>query len=78
MPSLVPPYTDDTIRRMAEECLREHHPDGSIPIPIEDIIDIRFRIDIVPYNDLRANYDIDGYVSQDGSSIYVDADVWNL
>jgi Zn-dependent peptidase ImmA (M78 family) len=74
--SLVPAFTEDTIRRMAEECLREHHPGNTIPIPIETIVEVKFEIDVVPWNDLLANYDIDGYIARDGGTIYIDGEVY--
>lgn len=73
--TLVPPYTDDVIRRMADELLREYHPKNTIPVPIEEIVEVGFGMDIVPMNELKAKYDIDGYVSR-GQTIYVDGDVY--
>lgn len=75
MQNLVPPYTDDVIRRMAEECLREHHPENTIPVPIEEIVEIKFKMDVVPMNSLRARHDIDGYIARDAQTIYVDGEV---
>lgn len=73
--NLVPPYTEDVIRRMAEECLREHHPSNTIPVPIEEIVEVHFGLDVVPANNLKATYDIDGYIAR-GQTIYVDGEMY--
>lgn len=74
--TLVPPFTDDAIRRMAEECLREHHPENTIPVPIDEIVELKFKMDVIPSNNLRANHDVDGYIARDGQTIYIDSEVY--
>lgn len=45
---------------------------NSIPIPIEHIIEYNYGINIVPLPGLLDLYGVDGFISSDFSSIYVD------
>lgn len=40
------------LRGLAEDYLGKHHPNGGLPIPIEDFIDLGLKIDIVPVEGL--------------------------
>ena len=53
------------------EVLRAEHATFAIPIPIEEIIEVKYRIDIVPVPGLQ-NFDCVGYIDSGLSSIYVD------
>ncbi len=35
----------DDLRRVADDALAKLHPEGSIPVPIEEILDLRYEID---------------------------------
>lgn len=50
---------------------------GSIPIPIENVIDPKLRMDIVPTPGLLDLADTDGYCSSDCNAIYVDEFIYN-
>ena len=62
----------DDLRPIAERFLAQHHPAGTIPVPIEEIIDLRFKMDIVPLPGLRDSFDIDAFISRDLTTIHVD------
>ena len=62
----------EDLRKRARRFLKKHHPDDSIPIPIEEIIDLQLRMDIIPMPGLRNSFEIDGCVANDLSSIFVD------
>lgn len=64
------PY--DSLRKVASEFLRQYHPAGTIPIPIDAIIDFRFQMEIVPIPGLLASYQIDSSISNDLTTIYID------
>jgi hypothetical protein len=67
--------TLDRIRRIAEGYLAKVHPSGSIPIPIEEIVDVIEKIDIIPVGCLSE----DGrgaYTARDKKTIYVDKSVY--
>jgi len=52
--------------------LREFHPDGSIPTPIEEIAEIKCGLDIIPLPGLRDLLEIDGFISSNLSCLTVD------
>ena len=60
------------IAEAADKFLREYHPSGTIPIPIEAIVEDQLGLDIVPLPNLQRDFEIEGYSSQDLRSIYVD------
>ena len=62
----------DELRAIAERFLAEHHPELTIPIPIEEIIEFQLELDIIPTPGLSKGFEIDGFLSRDFSSIYVD------
>jgi Zn-dependent peptidase ImmA (M78 family) len=45
---------------------------NSLPVPIENIIDINYNIDIVPVAGLQYLHTVDGFISSDYSRIYID------
>ncbi len=74
---LHPPFLSyDALRRRAEDFHRTHHPQGTIPIPIEEIVEFRYRIDIIPVPGLQEAFEVDGFISSDLRSITVDAFVY--
>lgn len=68
----IPDRSYGELRDIAVQFLAEHHPDGTIPIPIEEIIDFRLGLNIIPMPGLRKFFDIDGYVSRNLRDISVD------
>ncbi len=67
------PYlTYDKIRGIAENFLQKYHPEGTLPVPIEKIVEIDLGMDIVPYWNLFKDFGVDGYLTNDLMSIYVD------
>ena len=67
----------EEIKAEAEKFLEKYHPTNTIPIPIEEIIDNKLRIDIIPIPGLKKalqgyDLDIDGFISTDFKSISVD------
>lgn len=71
---LHPPFLSyEALRRRAGDFLRTHHPDGTIPLPIEEIVEFRYRIDIIPVPGLQEAFEVDGFISSDLKSITVDA-----
>jgi hypothetical protein len=68
-PSFVRP---ERLEAIAEEFLREHHPGLGIPVPIEEIVEFRLGLNIVPFPNLRAEFDVDGFLTFVPTTIYVD------
>ena len=75
--SLKPPvlsYAD--LGRRAGDFLRTHHPAMTLPVPIEEIIEFRFGMDIIPIPGLHAAFEVDGFISSDLKGITVDEFVY--
>ena len=69
----IPDYSAKDISRKAEEFLKKYHPSLSPPVPIEEIIEFQFHIDIVPLHGLHRAFEVDGFTSNDLTTISVDA-----
>ena len=65
------------IADIAETFLAEYYPNRTIPIPIEDIIDIKLNIDIMPLPGIQQVCEVDGFSSLDFSAIYIDDFVYS-
>lgn len=68
--------SNDDIRLKAEQFLSRYHPAGNIPIPIEDIVDLQLKIDIVSLPGMRRSSDVDAFISRDMTAIYIDEHVY--
>lgn len=71
----------DRLRSLSEDFLRAQHPSGKVPVPIEDIVEFKLRLDIVPVSGLRDalrvdGHGVDGYLSGDRTAIHVDEYVY--
>jgi Zn-dependent peptidase ImmA (M78 family) len=67
------PY--DKIREYALDFLYRYHPDYTIPIPIEEIIEFQLGMDIIPIPGLQKEIGCEGFLTGDLRSIYVDQGV---
>lgn len=68
----IPFLSEEEIQRRAEALLEKHHPSRTVPVPIEEIVEFALRLDLIPVPGLSENRGINGYLSSDRSSIYVD------
>ncbi len=64
--------TTQELRLQAEAILREHHPEGTLPVPIELIVEAGFGIDVIPVRGFKSGTDAEGGLSGDLSGILVD------
>ena len=67
-----PYFSDSDIRRRADEFLKDHNRQRRIPVPIETIVEVSYRIDIVPMPGLQKAFDVVAFISKDLSEIRVD------
>jgi len=67
---------DEEIIKNAIQFLNEFNKDKTIPVPIEEIIDLHFNIDIIPLPGIKQLCDVDGFSAPDFSAIYVDLFVY--
>ena len=68
----IPHLNYEQIRCKAEDFLAKYYPSGSIPVPIEDIVDLKMGINIYPIVGLKSAFEIDGFTSSDLREIAVD------
>lgn len=69
-------WSYEQLRRFAERYLSDAHPSGSVPIPIEELVDLHHKIDVVPMASLR-EWEVDAFTSRDRQTIYVDQRIYN-
>jgi Zn-dependent peptidase ImmA (M78 family) len=78
VPITAPTYSEPDLRGFAAEFLAEHHPDGSIPVPIDRIAERPpFSLDIVPVPGLQDNFDTVAYLTSDLTEIRIDEHVFH-
>ncbi len=69
--SKVPIHSYEDLRKKADEFLRNYNPSGAIPVPIEEIVEFEFDINIVPVLGLQRQLEVEGFTSGDLKNIYV-------
>ncbi len=62
----------DKIREEAEQFRKDHIFTPDLPVDIEHVIEAAFGIRIIPIKNLQKQCDMEGFISKDFSSIYVD------
>lgn len=67
--------SDEELERCALDFLKKYHPDFSVPIPIERILNTKLKVKLVPLSDLKKEFGIDGCLSRDMSQVIVDMDL---
>jgi hypothetical protein len=72
-----PYHSYEDLRRQADGFLAKYHPAGTVPVPIEEIIEFQFRIDIVPTPGLHQLLETDGFVASNLGEIWVDQFVYD-
>ena len=68
----VPFLSYEEIKSIAEKFLSEYHPEGSIPVPIEEIIELSLELDIFPIPNLQNILDTVGCSAYRISTIFID------
>ncbi len=68
----VPFNSYDSIKKKAELFLEKYHPSGTIPVPIEEIVEFDLKINIVPLPGLHKDMELDGFVASNLKEVYVD------
>ncbi len=72
-PHEVPFRSYQDLRTVAADFLAEYHPVGSIPVPIEEIVELKFDLDIIPIEGMLHGGDVYAFVSRDMTSISIDS-----
>ena len=63
----------EDIRRRAEEFLDEFHAERTLPVPIEEIVEFDFELEVVPIEGILDDLEVDAFLTSDLKRIYVDA-----
>jgi len=66
----------EKIGEIAYSFLSSYYPSLSLPIPIEEIAESKFNIEIIPVMTMKEEYDADGCLTSDFSTIFVDYHVY--
>lgn len=61
---------------IAEEFLKRYHPKLILPIPIENIAEQKLNLKIIQEMNLKKSYDVDGFLTSDLTTIFVDFDLY--
>ncbi len=67
---------EDLIKK-ADEFLNSYHPKRKIPIPIEEIVEIKLGFKIIAIPDLKNEIETDSYISIDQKTIVLDRNAYN-
>ncbi|MFO7654225.1 MAG: hypothetical protein R6X25_10435, partial [Candidatus Krumholzibacteriia bacterium] len=71
----IPYLPPENSRPRADAFLAEHNPEGILPLPIEEIIEFRLGINIVPVLGLQDRIGTVGFITSDLQEIDVDLEV---
>ncbi|MFO7610034.1 MAG: ImmA/IrrE family metallo-endopeptidase [Candidatus Krumholzibacteriia bacterium] len=71
----IPYLHPEDSRKRAEAFLADHNPEGLLPLPIEEIIEFKLGINIVPLAGLQGRIHTVGFTTSDLQEINVDLDV---
>lgn len=63
----------DDLRKRAEEFLEEFHEERTLPVPIEEIVEFDFEIELIPLEGILDDLEVDAFLTSDLKQIYVDA-----
>lgn len=63
----------DDLRKRAEEFLEEFHEERTLPVPIEEIVEFDFEIELVPLEGILDDLEVDAFLTSGLKRIYVDA-----
>jgi Zn-dependent peptidase ImmA (M78 family) len=66
--------TYQQIEEAAGNFAKEHNPTGTIPVPVEEILEFGISLEVVTHKGLFQQHDIDAFLSSDLKQIHIDED----
>lgn len=63
----------DELRVLAEDFLDEFHEERTLPVPIEEIVEFDFELEVIPLEGILDDLAVDAFLTSDVKRIYVDA-----
>jgi Zn-dependent peptidase ImmA (M78 family) len=65
------------IRQIADALLEEYRLENTIPVPIEELLDLKLGINIIPFPNLFRVHEINAFLANNLNSLYVDEHLYN-
>ncbi len=72
-----PYYSYKEIGNQTESFLNQYHPSQDIPIPVEEIVELKLELNIFPFPRLYKDHGLNGFLSYDLTTIYIDEMQYN-
>jgi Zn-dependent peptidase ImmA (M78 family) len=69
----VPKIGLEDVKKAAEKFLVKYHPSLNLPIPIEDIVELKMGIGLSAVNGIKQLLDIDAFINRNFTEIFVDS-----
>ncbi len=73
-----PRLSYEQIKNIAQKFLEKYHPKSTIPIPIEEIVELQLNVKISTIPNLKRECDTDGFINSGFTEITLDDNVFNL
>lgn len=70
------PFLEDAVIREIADNFRNKYWNDSIPVDIENIIDVSLRINIIPVSNLSSEFDTVAFIAADWENLYVDKKIY--
>jgi hypothetical protein len=64
LPFRAPILSYEKVNERAQEFLEKHGIGGKLPVPIDEVIEFEYGIDIVPFPNLQRDFDIEGFMEE--------------
>lgn len=74
MSAVIKYLAPQVIEAAAEAFLDKYHPERSLPIPVEEILDLKLGVNIVPIPGLLNLHNVDSFLALNLNELYIDHD----
>jgi Zn-dependent peptidase ImmA (M78 family) len=72
----IPFLPPEDIEAAADGFRAEWHPEGTVPVPIVEIVELKLRINIVPSAGLLNQHNVDAFLLRDLKDLIIDQDIY--
>lgn len=76
-PKIIKYIHKDDLIKLSNNFLNEYHPAGELPVPIEDILELKLKMRVIPTPGLMKNFGIDSFLCSDMARIGIDETCYN-
>jgi Zn-dependent peptidase ImmA (M78 family) len=67
-----------TIWKAVEEFRRQHIPESTLPVDIFTVVELRLRLDVIPFPSLSREYGVEAALTENFTGIYIDEEAYIL